>query len=126
MQDNKVQPTLKSGVYKVSNPELEESGFPVLNNRTSKCSQILEPEIINTNNSKTNKDNSQDMIKQNLQEEMIPSETTSQTKTYVGGGTIPDSNIIVKKPSPNYFLYGITGVIGAYVVYRFFLNKKMI
>jgi hypothetical protein len=53
-----------------------------------------------------------------------PSATTDETKTYVGGGTTPDSNIVVKKPTTKYFVYGIVGLLGALVIYKFFLNKK--
>lgn len=53
-----------------------------------------------------------------------PSATTDETKTYVGGGTTPDSQIVVKKPNTKYFVYGIVGIVGAYLVYKMFLNKK--
>jgi hypothetical protein len=53
-----------------------------------------------------------------------PSATTDETKTYVGGGTTPDSNIIIDKPKRNYLMYGILGVVGAYVIYKVFFNKK--
>ena len=55
---------------------------------------------------------------------VVPSATTGETKTYVDGGTTPDSNITVKKPKPNYLTFGIIGVIGLLVVYKLFLNKK--
>jgi len=53
-----------------------------------------------------------------------PSATTDSTKNYVNGGTTPDSNIIVKKPKPNYLVYGLIGLVGAYVVFKMFFNKK--
>lgn len=53
-----------------------------------------------------------------------PSATTNETKTYVGGGTTPDSNIIVNKPKGNYLMYGLVGLVGAYVIYKVFFNKK--
>jgi hypothetical protein len=53
-----------------------------------------------------------------------PSATTNGTKTYVGGGTTPDSQIVVKKPTTKYFVYGIVGLVGAYLVYKMFFNKK--
>ena len=53
-----------------------------------------------------------------------PSATTDETKTYVGGGTTPDSNIIVDKPKRNYLMYGLIGVVGVYVIYKVFFNKK--
>ena len=55
---------------------------------------------------------------------VVPSATSGETKTYVNGGTTPDSNITVKKPKPNYLTFGIIGVIGLLVVYKLFLNKK--
>lgn len=56
----------------------------------------------------------------------VPSATTDQTKNYVGGGTTPDSSITVKKPKPNYLVFGIVGVIGLAVIYKLFFNKKVI
>jgi len=53
-----------------------------------------------------------------------PSATTDETKTYVGGGTTPDSQIVVKKPMTKYYVYGILGIVGALVVYKMFFNKK--
>lgn len=56
--------------------------------------------------------------------EVVPSATTSGTKTYVDGGTTPDSDIIVDKPKPNYLVFGLIGLVGAYVVYKVFFQKK--
>jgi hypothetical protein len=53
-----------------------------------------------------------------------PSATTDETKTYVGGGTTPDSNIIVDKPKRNYLMYGLIGLVGVYVAYKVFFRKK--
>lgn len=53
-----------------------------------------------------------------------PSATTDETKTYVGGGTTPDSQIVVKKPMTKYYVYGIIGIVGALVVYKMFFNKN--
>ena len=55
----------------------------------------------------------------------MPSATADSTKNYVGGGTTPDSNIIVAKPKPNYFVYGFLGIVVAYVGYQVFFNKKI-
>ena len=52
----------------------------------------------------------------------VPSATTDETKNYISGGTTPDSPITVKKPRPNYLIYGIIGLIGLAVVYK--LLKK--
>ena len=53
-----------------------------------------------------------------------PSATTDETKTYVSGGTTPDSNIVVDKPKRNYLMYGLIGLVGVYVIYKVFFNKK--
>jgi hypothetical protein len=53
-----------------------------------------------------------------------PSATTEETKTYVSGGTTPDSNIVVDKSKRNYLMYGVVGVVAVYVVYRMFFDKK--
>jgi hypothetical protein len=55
-----------------------------------------------------------------------PSATTDETKTYVGGGTTPDSQIVVKKPTTKYFVYGIVGIVVAYLGYKVFFNKKSV
>ena len=52
------------------------------------------------------------------------SATTDETKTYVGGGTTPDSQIVVKKPTTKYYVYGIVGIVVAYIGYKMFFNKK--
>ena len=54
----------------------------------------------------------------------VTSATTDQTKVYVGGGTSPNSNIIVTKPKPNYLLMGVSGIILVLVCYKLFFNKK--
>jgi hypothetical protein len=56
--------------------------------------------------------------------EVVPSATTGGTKTYVDGGTTPDSDIVVDKPKPNYLVFGLIGLVGAYVVYKVFFQKK--
>jgi hypothetical protein len=48
----------------------------------------------------------------------VASATTDQTKNYVGGGTTPNSPINVKKPRPNYLVYGIIGLIGLAIIYK--------
>jgi hypothetical protein len=60
----------------------------------------------------------------NYKTDSEPSATTNETKTYVSGGTTPDSSIIIDKPKRNYLMYGLIGVVGAYVVYKLFLDKK--
>lgn len=58
------------------------------------------------------------------EEKKESSATTQQTKTYIGGGTTPNSPILVKKPIKKNYMYGILGVIGVLVFYKFFYNKK--
>jgi hypothetical protein len=139
-------PTYYPPIYD-SSSELNEP-VPIV---TSGSSQVLEPEILvalnlqtpttntggvksppkpeitlegtvltsETNNSTTQNNNS---TTQNNNSQ--PSATTGETKTYVGGGTTPDSNIIVNKPKPNYLMFGLIGVVGVYVIYKIFFNKK--
>lgn len=132
------------GVYDIINPKIKEKFFPELGN-----SQITEPDIILSNsnvNDLSNPSNytytttgsplsipievstpvntgttSIDSTSNNISE---PSATTDDTKTYVGGGTTPDSNIVVKKPTSKYYIYGLLGVVGAIVAYKLFYNKK--
>lgn len=54
----------------------------------------------------------------------IPSKTTDQNKVYVDGGTTPNSDIIIKKPKPNYIIYGVIGIVGILVVYKLFFDGK--
>jgi hypothetical protein len=61
---------------------------------------------------------------QNINSKSEPSPTTKQNKNYIGGGTTPDSDIIVNKSKSNYIGYAIVGIVVAYVVYKLFLNKK--
>lgn len=129
------------GIYDVENPSIKESIIPQLGN-----SQITEPNIIipiynvsdapNSNNyTNTGNISSGDIPIEVISPVNIstdtkpvkdsePSATTDETKTYVGGGTTPDSQIIVKKPMTKYYVYGILGIVGALVVYKVFFNKK--
>jgi hypothetical protein len=54
----------------------------------------------------------------------VSSPTSDSTKNYLGGGTTPNSDIIVNKPKPNYTTIVIVGIVGAYVLYKVFFNKK--
>jgi hypothetical protein len=107
-------------------------------------SQIVEPDLINPivfiNNTSNGSSQSQQAVENILSQQeanqntgsqtntpkndAIPSETTDETKTYLDGGTTPNSNINVKKPKPNYLTLGILGIIGLLVVYKVFFNKK--
>lgn len=55
----------------------------------------------------------------------ISSATTNSTKSYVEGGTTPNSKIIINKPKPNYVMRGAIVLVGAYVIYKVFFNKKI-
>jgi hypothetical protein len=61
---------------------------------------------------------------QNINSKKESSPTTKQNKNYIGGGTTPDSDIIVNKSKSNNIGYVIVGVVGAYVIYKMFFNKK--
>ena len=63
---------------------------------------------------------------QNINSKSEPSRFTKQNKNYIEGGITPDSDIIVSKSKSksNYIGYGIVGIVGAYVVYKVFFNKK--
>ncbi len=148
-----MQSMTSPALYDISSPIISEE-YPIINsNNTSNGSQIIEPNIITyvPTNSNTNVGSSasnQQVVEQILEQQnsgqgtltpssqsntgtstasnpnAVPSATTDGTKTYVNGGTTPDSNIIVKKQKPNYLVYGIIGVVGAYVIYKMFFNKK--
>lgn len=136
------------GIYDMGNPIDRENYFPELGS-----SQITEPNIIipisngsnmpNTNNqSNTGNDSTANIpievvnpvntgntstgstsgtTSGNISE---PSATTDETKTYIGGGTTPDSQIVVKKPMSKYYIYGILGIVGGLVVYKVFFSKN--
>ena len=63
---------------------------------------------------------------QNKNSKAESSPTTKQNKNYIGGGTTPDSDIIINKSKSNYIGYAIVGVVGAYLIYKMFLNKKRV
>ena len=56
--------------------------------------------------------------------DVVPSATTKENKLYFGGGTTPDSEIVVMKPKSNYLALVVVGAIGFFVVYKVFLNKR--
>jgi|694.fasta_scaffold00162_112 hypothetical protein len=107
-------------------------------------SQIVEPDLINPivfiNNTSNGSSQSQQVVDEILSQQeanqntgsqtstpksnAIPSDTSDETKTYVDGGTTPNSTINLKKPKPNYLTLGILGIIGLLVVYKVFFNKK--
>jgi hypothetical protein len=117
---------------------IADTGTPTINGDLGGGSNISEPEILNpivTPVITPVKSGSSVIVGQNgvvlenpsdvkSQDTKEPSATTDETKTYVGGGTTPDSNIVVDKPKRNYFMYGVLGVVGVYVIYKVFFNKK--
>lgn len=140
------------GVYDVINPKIKEKIFPELGNSQITEPDIILPtsnvndlsnssnytytttgsplsipiEVstpVNTGNTSTGSTSgtTSGTTSNNTSE---PSATTDDTKTYVGGGTTPDSNIVVKKPTSKYYIYGLLGVLGAIVAYKLFYNKK--
>ena len=63
---------------------------------------------------------------QNINSKSEPSRFTKQNKNYIEGGTTPDSDIIINKSKSNYIGYVVVGVVGAYLIYKMFLNKKRV
>jgi hypothetical protein len=131
--DSQTVPTYQAETYTGSNvaPVNPQSAT-----YTGGASSIIEPQILtpNTRNDTpirgagTNAGqvggNSQSGTSPVVNPNAEPSATSGATKTYVSGGTTPDSNIIINKPKPNYLVYGLIGVVGLYVVYKVFFNKK--
>lgn len=137
---------MRQNIYQTTAYASEDNSqtIPTYQDTIYQCgnSQVAEPEIINPINSQVNAlpvksgMNSEDIQNSLLQEtgnadtrnpKAEPSATTDETKAYVGGGTTPDSNILINKPKRNYVVYGVFGVfgvVGAYVIYKVFFNKK--
>ena len=63
---------------------------------------------------------------QNINSKSERSPTTLQNKNYIGGGTTPDSDIIINKSKSNYIGYVIVSIVGAYVIYKMFFDKKRV
>lgn len=142
------------GIYDVENPIIKETTFPELGNSQIIEPNIITPiydvsdlpnsniytntgntssgaipiEVItpvdtsNTSTGSTSGTKDTEVTKPKGE----PSATTDETKTYVGGGTTPDSQIVVKKPTTKYFVYGIVGIVVAYLGYKVFFNKKSV
>ena len=53
-----------------------------------------------------------------------PSATTDDTKTYVGGGTTPDSTIVIKKSNRKYYVYVGVALIVGLIAYKVLYNKN--
>lgn len=141
------------GIYDVINPKIKEKIFPELGNSQITEPDIILPinnvndlsnssnytytttgsplsipievstpvDTGNTSTGSTSGNTSSGTTSNNTSE---PSATTDETKTYVEGGTTPDSNIVIKKPMTKYYIYGIIGLVGAFIVYKTFFNKK--
>lgn len=113
---NKTKPTADIGSHR-DTPEYDIDN-PVFTPRPPKAgSQIKEPTIVK--NQSTKPYSMSPPVINNA-----PSPTTNGTKTYVEGGITPNSNIVVNKPKPNYLVFGLLGIVGAFVIYKVFFNKK--
>jgi hypothetical protein len=129
--DSQMMPTYEIPVYEngssqVAEPEIIIPISPLPNTPPKKNTLILEniendlPQGNSTSVVSGTKDS------EDTKPKGEPSATTDQTKTYVGGGTTPDSQIVVKKPTTKYFVYGIVGIVVAYLGYKVFFNKKSV
>lgn len=143
------------GIYDVINPKIKEKIFPELGNSQITEPDIILPisnvnDLSNSNNytytengstviasgnsssGTTSGNSSSGTTLGNSYSETTPnntlesSATTDETKTYVSGGTTPDSQIVVKKPTTKYFVYGIVGIVIAYLGYKVFLKKDSV
>ena len=99
---------------------------------------VIEPDIVNTMVKPTNSlvqdgwskelmqhlNDSSPLLINHKNPDAESSATTEETKTYVSGGTEADSEIVIKKPVTKYYIYGIVGIITAFVAYKVFFNKK--
>lgn len=107
----------------------ENYSVNTINNNKEVGSQILEPEILapiysqKETPSKTTEIVDKKMTN-DLENVPEPSETTDETKTYISGGTTPDSPILVKKPMTKYVLNGVVGVLAILVGYKLFFSKN--
>jgi hypothetical protein len=126
--DNQIMPIEESSTYtggasniiepEIIIPIIDEVITPI-GGGTINTEQVEIPTQQTGNNSQSG---TSTVVEPNINAE--PSVTTDDTKTYVGGGTTPDSNIVLDKPKRNYIMYGLIGVVGVYVIYKVFFNKK--
>lgn len=126
--DNQIMPIYEDPIYtgggsNIIEPEIiipvnNEIESPIKDG-TINAEQI---EILTQQGGNTSQSGTSTISEPNIDAE--PSATTDETKTYVGGGTTPDSNIIVDKPKRNYLMYGLIGLVGVYVAYKVFFHKK--
>lgn len=116
--NNEVIPNYNLGSSQVIEPEIisAEISTPPVKNYIVKSPDEIPPLLQGSPNDEVSENSPKPYSES--------SETTDETKTYVGGGTTPDSNIVIKKPTSKYFLYGIVGVVGALIIYKIFFNKK--
>ena len=125
--DSQMMPTYENPTYEGGNSQVAEPEIiNIINNQgnTKPVKSTLNLEDIESNLPTGTSSQLPSKNTDNPKPQGEPSATTDETKTYVGGGTTPDSQIVVKKPTTKYYLYGIVGIVGAYVVYRLFFNKK--
>jgi hypothetical protein len=129
--DSQMMPTYEIPVYEgggsqVAEPEIIIPITPKPNTPPVKSTLILEDIENDLPQSNTPTINSGTKDTEDTKPKGEPSATTDETKTYVGGGTTPDSQIVVKKPTTKYFVYGIVGIVVAYLGYKVFFNKKSV
>jgi hypothetical protein len=106
---------------KLEDFEIKNGKDPKTNELETKPIQLeIKPVPLETQNTTTSIN--EPSIKPNNQ--AVPSATTEQTKTYVSGGTTPNSTIIVNKSKPSYLSIGVLGLIGIVVVYKVLVKSK--
>lgn len=126
--DNQIMPVDENSTYTGGGSNIVEPEIviPVNNEIATPIGAGLasaeQVEILTQQAGNTSQSGTSTVVEPNIDAE--PSATTDETKTYVGGGTTPDSNIVVDKPKRNYLMYGLIGVVGVYVIYKVFFNKK--
>ena len=126
--DNQITPSYEDPIYTGSGSNIVEPEIIIIANNEiatpigGSSINAEQVKILTQQGGRTSQSGTSTITKPN--EDAEPSATTEETKTYVGGGTTPDSNIVVDKPKRNYIMYGLIGVVGTYVVYKLFFNKK--
>jgi len=122
--------TYSGGNSQVSEPEIVNPIKTYINpspvNSTVNFEQIEDDlsQVLPTKPTKPTKTNNVTTNTDTPNPDKESSATTDETKTYVGGGTTPDSQIVVKKPTTKYFVYGIVAIVVAYLGYKMFYKKS--
>jgi hypothetical protein len=130
--DSQMMPTDEITTYGTGNSQVSEPEIinPLNTNhytppvKPNLILQEIESNVPNGTPIKTPKTNNVTTNTDTANTDKEPSATTDETKTYVDGGTTPNSNIVVDKPKRNYVMYGLIGLVGVLVVYKVFFNKK--